>query len=264
MSSQNEFEFSFYNVYNPDAAPSFYIAWDDGLGDYVRFGFYNESAGRLAYRDNDNLLLETGYASNLYSYDIYADGDFGYHTKIEVADVGLFIANDSYNEGWSVMINVMNSTDPAPCFGYDVLSDDYTRITRRDLASNALWSDDGRAMNWKLNGAALPGWHSLAYLNLTDNSTENRLSEPYYLHFPFVAAQEQWVAVCLLHRRRHRLRLHADRVRFVHLLRIRPGHGPRLCVAGVCRVPGLHHLLDLCALLRELRRLRQSALGQRH
>merc|ERR1712154_370937 len=48
-------------------------------------------------------------------------------------------------------------------------------------------------MNWKLNGNTLPGWHTIKYLNLTDNSTNNRVNNfPYYFHYPFVSNHKSW------------------------------------------------------------------------
>ena len=48
-------------------------------------------------------------------------------------------------------------------------------------------------MNWKLNGNDLPGWHSIKHLNITNNSTYNRLEiYPYYFHHPFVSNQKSW------------------------------------------------------------------------
>ena len=185
------FEFSFFDTINPDNAPSFYFEWDDIFGDYMRFGFYNKSNSGLSYKDNFDLILETGYISNFYSYDISYDGYFGYHQKIYITDVMFSIKNNSYNEDWFILINILNSSDPKPCFGYDLLNDKETRITTRDLQTNSLWKDDGKAMNWKLNGNILPGWHTIKYLNTTKNTTYNRLIQfPYYFHYPFVSNQQ--------------------------------------------------------------------------
>eukprot|EP01084_Bolivina_argentea_P250271 419255_1 len=185
------FDFSFYNVHNPDGSPTFYFEWDPDQNDYIRFGFYNYSNEGIAYNDNKNLILEAGYVSNFYSYDIYYDGYFGFHKKIYIEDVMFSIVNDSYNIDWFTYINIVNTTDPKPCFGYDLLKDKETRITTRDLETFSLWTDDGRS-NWKLNGNTLPGWHTISYLNLTSNSTYNRDTFPYYFHYPFVSNQKSW------------------------------------------------------------------------
>eukprot|EP01083_Nonionella_stella_P154428 497557_1 len=86
------------------------------------------------------------------------------------------------------LVNILNTTAPAACYGYDLMKDQQTRITQRQ----SLWADDGRAMNWKSNGNASPDWHRIQYLNWTDNSTYNRYSSPYYFHFPFTSKQNQW------------------------------------------------------------------------
>eukprot|EP01084_Bolivina_argentea_P263165 445311_1 len=186
------FEFSFYNVDNPDNAPSFYFEWDSMFHDYIRFGFYNASNSGIGYIDNFNLILETGYISNFYSYDIYYDGYVGYHKKIYISDIMFSVANESYNVNWWMYVNILNTTDPKVCFEYDYLNDKLTRIKKRDLQTNALWRDDGRAM-WKLNGNTLPGWHTIKYLNTTTNTTINRLEQyPYYFHHPFVSNQNSF------------------------------------------------------------------------
>ena len=116
----------------------------------------------------------------------------GYQSKILVDVLMPSIPNDSYNVDWWVSINIFNTTDPKPCFGYDQLGDTNTRITIHDMTSYSSWSDDGRSMNWKLNGNALPGWHTVRYMNLTHNATFDRLQSPYYLHYPFVSNQASW------------------------------------------------------------------------
>eukprot|EP01084_Bolivina_argentea_P079578 144327_1 len=63
----------------------------------------------------------------------------------------------------------------------------------RDLETNSLWTDDGRAMSWKLNSNTYPGWHTIKYLNTTNNGTYDRLNKlPYYFHHPLVSNQESW------------------------------------------------------------------------
>eukprot|EP01083_Nonionella_stella_P094600 265479_1 len=182
------FEFSFMNVDNADNEPSFYVQWDATFGDYIRFGFYNKSLHGIGYTDNSDLIFETGYISNLHSHVIYSGGSFGKKSKIYVDQIQLSIANDSYNldTSWWVLVNILNTTAPAACYGYDLMKDQQTRITQH------VWADDGRAMNWKSNGNASPDWHKIQYLNLTDNSTSNRYSSPYYFHFPFTSTQDQW------------------------------------------------------------------------
>ena len=81
------FEFSFEYVYNLNQPPSFYLEWDPDFGDYIRFGFHNKSNEEISYNDNSNLILESGYISHFYSYDIYNDGDFGKEQKIYIQNV---------------------------------------------------------------------------------------------------------------------------------------------------------------------------------
>ena len=86
--------------------------------------------------------------------------------KIYIHDVMFSIANESYNLDWFVDINIMNTTDPKPCFDYDLLNNKQTRITSKHLQGASLWKDDGKSMSWELNGNAFPGWHDIKYLNI--------------------------------------------------------------------------------------------------
>ena len=104
------------------------------------------------------------------------------------------IDNSTFNEetNWFMFIQIVNTTDPAACFGYDLLSDKQTRITVRDLSTFSFWTDDGKT-NWKQNGNVLPGWHNVQYLNSSTNHSEDKVDKfPNYLHFPFVSNQKTW------------------------------------------------------------------------